>query len=116
MLDIRPTTESPMATMRAKIVEEMNMPTTPPPPPFTPSVPRTTTERTPGPIDNMREQIREEMDGTLPPQQDNHMISVKVRGNTGGLDPHNVPSGMDFSGLENVVIDLSQVRDSRLTI
>ena len=117
MLDIRPTTESPMATMRAKIVEEMNMPTTPPPPPFTPSVPRTTTERTPGPIDNMREQIREEMDGTLPPQPDKqHRISVKVRGNTGGLDPHNVPSGMDFSGLENVVIDLSQVRDSRLTI
>ena len=85
-----------MATMRAKIVEEMNMPTTPPPPPSVPSDP--------------------EVDGTLPPQPDKqHRISVKVRGNTGGLDPHNVPSGMDFSGLENVVIDLSQVRDSCLT-
>ena len=79
-----------MATMRAKIVEEMNKPTTPPP--FLPSLGADT-----------------EVDGTaLPPRPpDNHMISVKVRGNTGGLDPHNVPN--DFKGLENVVIDLSQV-------
>ena len=98
-----------MATMRAHIIEEMNKPTTPPstPPPFLPSFDPETTERTPGPIDDMREQIREEMDGTLPPQPDNHMISVKVRGNTGGKDPHSVPI---TNGLENLVIDLSQVR------
>lgn len=86
-----------MATMRAKIVEEMNKPPPPPttPPPFMPSVPDP------------------DVDGTLPPQPDNHKISVKVRGNTGGLDPHNVPIGSgDFNGLENVVIDLSQVRIS----
>ena len=79
-----------MATARAKIMKEMNNPPPTAPPPSLPS--------------------EADVDGTLPPQQDSHMISVKVRGNTGGLDPHNVPGDLDFSGLENVVIDLSQVK------
>ena len=74
-----------MATMRAMIKEEMNRPTTPPP--FLPSLSDSDLEGT----------------AALPPQlPDRQRISVKVRGNTGGLDPQNVPK-------ENVVIDLSQI-------
>ena len=75
-----------MATMRAMIKEEMNRPTTPPP--FLPSL-----------------LSESDLEGTAlpPPQlQDKQRISVKVRGNTGGLDPQNVPK-------ENLVIDLSQI-------
>ena len=78
LMNCSPTTESPMATMRAMIKEEMKRPTTPPP--FLPS-------------------LLSESDLELPDKQ---RISVKVRGNTGGLDPQSVPK-------ENLVIDLSQI-------
>ncbi len=83
-----PTTESVMATARAKLIEKLRM--------------------------AAEEEAFSDPDGTLPPQADNQMISVKVRGNTGGLDPNGgAPPTADSP---NVVIDMSQTTTQRPSI